>query len=144
MKEVTPNVPAVSSFVDTHAHVFRISLQLAHKRRYTPDYDARLDTYLELLKQHGFGYGVLVQPSFLGTDNSHMLEALASQPSKLRGVAVVSPSVSDDELAQLATSGVTGIMLNLRGQSLPDLAAAPWTTLWSRLFQLGWHVEPNV
>ncbi|SAK93342.1 hydrolase [Caballeronia catudaia] len=138
----TPLKPAsMPSFVDTHAHVFRSSLQLAHKRRYTPNYDAQLESYLVLLKQHGFGYGVLVQPSFLGTDNSHLLEALASEPSKLRGVAVVSPDISDDELARFAKGGVTGIRLNLIGQPLPDLTAAPWTVLWRRLLELGWHVE---
>ena len=138
----TPLRPSfVPSFVDTHAHVFRSSLQLAHNRRYTPDYDAQLESYLALLKQHGFGYGVLVQPSFLGTDNSHLLEALASEPEKLRGVAVVSPDISVDELTRFAKGGVTGIRLNLIGQPLPNLTAAPWTMLWRRLLGLGWHVE---
>jgi predicted TIM-barrel fold metal-dependent hydrolase len=141
MSKTPTEFSSLSSFVDTHAHVFRRSLQLADERRYTPDYDASLDTYLELLNKHNFGYGVLVQPSFLGTDNSHMLEALAREPLRLRGIAVVSPSISDDELERLVRSGVAGIRLNLIGRPLPDLRSSAWTMLFRRLAVLGLHVE---
>ncbi|WP_087039589.1 amidohydrolase family protein, partial [Caballeronia arvi] len=141
MSKTPTDFSSLPSFVDTHAHVFRRSLQLADGRRYTPDYDASLDTYLALLNQHNFGYGVLVQPSFLGTDNSHMLEALAQEPSRLRGVAVVSPATSEDELARLVRCGVTGIRLNLIGQRLPDLRSSAWTTFGKRLAIFGLHVE---
>ncbi|MEM5300204.1 hypothetical protein VSR82_39225 [Burkholderia sp. JPY481] len=40
-----------------------------------PDYDATLDAYLAQLDTHGVSHGVLVQPSFLGTDCSYMLDA---------------------------------------------------------------------
>ena len=59
--------------IDTHAHVFRQGLALADTRRHTPDYDATLTQYLALLDAHGVARGVLVQPSFLGTDNSHLV-----------------------------------------------------------------------
>ena len=62
--------------IDTHAHVFRQGLALADTRRHTPDYDATLTQYLALLDAHGVARGVLVQPSFLGTDNSHLVAAL--------------------------------------------------------------------
>ncbi|SAL05577.1 hydrolase [Caballeronia arationis] len=131
----------ISPFIDAHAHVFSRALPLADGRRYAPSYDATLDTYLTLLDEKNFGHAVLVQPSFLGTDNSYLLEALTEEPSRLRGVAVVSSDVSDDELAHLKERGVTGIRLNLVGQPLPEVGAAPWTTLWRRLSGLGWHVE---
>ena len=68
--------------VDTHAHVFRQGLALAGTRRHTPDYDATLADYLALLDTHGLSHGVLVQPSFLGTDNSHMVQALRAAPER--------------------------------------------------------------
>jgi predicted TIM-barrel fold metal-dependent hydrolase len=62
--------------VDTHAHVFRRGLKLADTRRYAPDYDVEIEDYLRQLDAHAVTRGVLVQPSFLGTDNSFMLKAL--------------------------------------------------------------------
>src|SRR3954447_5853788 len=55
---------------DCHAHVFKRGLKLADVRRYAPDYDATPQDYLRVLDENGMARGVLVQPSFLGTDNS--------------------------------------------------------------------------
>lgn len=120
-------LPATAA-VDTHAHVFHQGLALADTRRHTPDYDATLAQYLELLDGHGLSHGVLVQPSFLGTDNSHLLQALRAAPARLRGVAVVDPAIDDPGLQALAAAGVVGIRLNLIGLDLPDLAAPPGAT----------------
>ncbi|MFM0046912.1 amidohydrolase family protein [Paraburkholderia metrosideri] len=127
--------------VDTHAHVFQRGLPLADSRRYAPGYDATLDTYLQLLDTHDIGHAVLVQPSFLGIDNRYLLGALSRDTRRLRGVAVVAPDVSEEELVELHGQGITGIRLNLIDQPLPDLAAKSWTPLLERLSRLGWHVE---
>jgi predicted TIM-barrel fold metal-dependent hydrolase len=127
--------------VDTHAHVFTKSLPLVDGRRYAPDYDSPLSAYRTLLDEHDIGNAVLIQPSFLGTDNSYLLEALASDRTRLRGVAVVSPDISEEDLIQLNCQGITGVRLNLIGQTLPELSSGPYLTLWRRLAKLGWHVE---
>jgi predicted TIM-barrel fold metal-dependent hydrolase len=127
--------------IDTHAHVFHRGLRLAPGRRYAPDYDAPLALYLEQLDRSGMTNGVLVQPSFLGTDNSYLVECLTQANGRLRGIAVVDPSVSADELRALDRAGVVGIRLNLVGQPLPDLAAAEWTALLGQVKALGWQVE---
>jgi predicted TIM-barrel fold metal-dependent hydrolase len=130
------------AIVDTHAHIFRRGLPLASVRRYAPDHDATLADYLRMLDAHGIARGVLVQPSFLGTDNSHLLEGLAAAPRRLRGIAVVSPDAGADELARLDACGVVGLRLNLVGGApLPDLAAPPWRTLLRAAADLGWQVE---
>jgi predicted TIM-barrel fold metal-dependent hydrolase len=67
--------------IDSHAHVFSRDLHLIGARRYTPEYDATLGQYLEHLQTHGLSHGVLVQPSFLGTDNSYLLAALKQRRS---------------------------------------------------------------
>ncbi len=64
--------------VDTHAHVFARSLPVLPDARYVPGYDATIAQHLDLLDAHGVDCGVLVQPSFLGTDNRHLLTALAA------------------------------------------------------------------
>ena len=102
--------------IDGHAHVFRRDLKLSAGRRYARDCDAPLELYLEQLDQNDLSHGVLVQPSFLGTDNSCLVESLGRAGGRLRGVAVVEPTVAREELDRLARIGVVGIRLNLVGQ----------------------------
>lgn len=127
--------------IDSHAHVFVRGLPLAPQRRHAPDYDASLADYLGLLDAHGVSHAVLVQPSFLGTDNSFLLAALRAAPQRLRGVAVVAPGIADADLLALAEGGICGIRLNLVGLPLPDLAQPDWQQLLARVRALDWHVE---
>lgn len=133
---------AQTGAVDTHAHIFRRGLKLADVRRYAPNYDATLAAYLGMLDRHGIARGVLVQPSFLGTDNSFMLEGLRQAPTRLRGIAVVDPDIPSAELERMNAAGVAGIRLNLVGGApMPDFSSAPWRQLLKRVADLGWQVE---
>jgi predicted TIM-barrel fold metal-dependent hydrolase len=136
--------PIAAPHVDSHAHVFVRGLALATGRRYTPDYDAALEDYLALLRTHGLARGVLVQPSFLGTDNAYLLRVLRACPSALRGVVVVAPGVAQDTLRDMALAGVVGVRLNLMGRETPELDSAPWRALLERIADLGWHVEVHL
>ncbi|MHC2461481.1 amidohydrolase family protein [Bradyrhizobium embrapense] len=127
--------------IDTHAHVFHRGLKLAPGRRYAPDYDAPLALYLQRLDQNGITNGVLVQPSFLGTDNSYLVECLKATNGRLRGIAVVDVAVTADELRALDRAGIAGIRLNLVGQKLPDLASGEWTALLAEIRALDWQIE---
>ncbi|WP_432261955.1 amidohydrolase family protein [Cupriavidus sp. TMH.W2] len=127
--------------VDTHFHVFAAGAATP-SARYRPPYAAGLQDWHARLAGLGGLYGVVVQTSFLGTDNTALLSALQSMPGRLRGVAVVSPAVTDQELTTLHAAGVRGIRLNLYGD--PDwqrIATAPWRGLFARIAGLGWHVE---
>lgn len=127
--------------VDSHAHVFLRDLPLAATRRHAPEHDATLAEYLSLLDAHGITHGVLVQPSFLGTDNRFMLDTLRTCPSRLRGVAVLDPATSEPELTALGAQGVVGVRLNLMGLPLPDLNQPLWQSFLARLKALDWHLE---
>src|SRR4051812_36163956 len=127
--------------IDSHAHVFRRGLPLADARRYAPDYDATPENYIRMLDANGLSNGVLVQPSFFGTDNSYLLDALARYPDRFRGIAVVQPDVSQDELQRLSAAGIVGIRLNLIGAPDPQFQTAPWPSLLKRLADLDWQVE---
>lgn len=127
--------------IDCHAHVFSRELELAAVRRYTPDYDATLAQYLSHLHAHGLSHGVLVQPSFLGTDNRYLLAALRQAPEQLRGVVVVERDVSRAELDDMARLGVVGVRLNLMGKALPDFRDAAWNGFLGYIAELDWHVE---
>lgn len=127
--------------VDTHAHVFVRGLKLAERRRYAPDYDATVDEYLRLLDSNGISNGVLIQPSFLGTDNSYLTTALRRYPDRLRGIAVVKTVASGRELAMLAAAGVVGIRLNMVESPPPELSSNTWQPLIRRVAKLKWQVE---
>lgn len=130
--------------IDTHAHVFERGLPLADARRYAPTYDAPLPAYLAQLDAHGVSHGVLVQPSFLGVDNSYLLAALKQAPQRLRGVAVIDPAAPETLLAQMNAEGIVGIRLNLIGAADPQLKSPVWQAALARLHALGWHVELHV
>jgi predicted TIM-barrel fold metal-dependent hydrolase len=127
--------------VDAHAHIFERTLPLADDRRYTPDRDARISDYLTELDQNGFTHGVLVQPSFLGLNNSYLLDALRAYPDRLRGVVVVDPTIDESELTDMAASGVVGVRLNLWGRVIPDFREASWLAFQAKLQRLGLHVQ---
>ena len=126
--------------VDVHFHVFDAGVARPGAR-YVPAYDAPLGRWQAGAASLGIGRGVLVQPSFLGTDHRRLLAELAARPGTLRGVAVIAPGAGRAELAALHAAGVRAIRLNLAGTP-HDLgawqgAAAPW----AHLAALGWHVE---
>lgn len=126
---------------DTHAHVFVQGLPLAQHCRYVPDYDATPESYIAHLDQYGIDVGILIQPSFLGTDNHYMLDALRRYPDRFRGVAVVDLNITRAELDEMDKLGIIGIRLNLVGTALPDLATPEWQILLGHVKALGWHVE---
>ncbi|WP_445493065.1 amidohydrolase family protein [Rhodopseudomonas sp. RCAM05734] len=127
--------------IDTHSHVFHRGLKLADARRYAPAYDAPLDLYLRQLDDNGITNGVLVQPSFLGTDNSYLVDCLTAAKGRLRGIAVVDPEASTNDLKLLNESGVVGLRLNLVGKPLPDLETPLWRGLLDKAHKLQWQVE---
>jgi predicted TIM-barrel fold metal-dependent hydrolase len=130
--------------IDCHAHVFRVGLPLADVRRYAPDYDATPADYVKMLDANGMSHGILIQPSFLGTDNSYLITALRDYPKRLRGVAVVEPTVARDELVAMNETGVVGIRLNLIGKPDPAFEQDDWRTLLRHVADLGWQVEVHV
>ena len=139
--DATLESSATLAAVDSHAHVFVRGLPLAPHRRHAPEYDATLADYLSLLDRHGVSHGVLVQPSFLGTDNSFLLDALRRERARLRGVVMLDPSTSAQQLHELDALGVRGVRLNLVGLPIPDLRGDLWSGFLARLRALDWHVE---
>ena len=126
--------------IDTHFHVFEAGVAV-DGARYVPQYSARLSDWMTQAQHVGIGRGVWVQPSFLGTDNSLMLRALAAHPDMLRGIAVVTPDAPLDALSALHQTGVCGIRLNLAGLShdIPEWTQAE--RVWNFMRSVGWHLE---
>lgn len=125
---------------DAHFHVFAAH-QAQSGARYTSAYAAPLSAWAAKALPLGVQRGVLVQTSFMGTDNRLLLATLALHPDTLRGIVVVAPTADLPTLRPLHAAGVRGIRLNLAGiaHDLTTWSAA--TALWDALLALGWHLE---
>jgi len=125
---------------DTHAHVIARDpdYPLVSERSYTAP-AATPEAYLSMLDAQGMARGVLVQVSIHGTDNRYMVRALRANPKRLRGVAVVSPDVSDKQLQDLHDAGVRGLRLNVLFGGGVGLHAVQ--TLAERIAPMGWHLQ---
>jgi len=137
----TPPSAVRDGGIDSHAHVFTRDLPMPDPRRAPAGYYATPEEYLRRLSANGLTRGVLVQPSFLGTDNSYLTAALRKYPDRFRGIAVVDPTISGAELQQLQDAGVVGIRLNLVGLPTPDFASPAWRRLLVELRRRQWQIE---
>ena len=132
---------------DTHAHVFGPAARFpyAADRSYTPP-DAPLAKYLGMLDTVGFARGVLVQGSAHGGDNAAMLDALAREPKRLRGIAVAGAGTQPAELRRWHELGVRGLRFNhfFRGGALHYRGGVPLDAtkvLAPVMAELGWHLQ---
>ena len=66
--------------IDAHAHVFSADAPAVAGARYRPAYGANVNEWRGLWERAGITHGVVVQPSFFGTDNREMLDTIASDP----------------------------------------------------------------
>lgn len=127
--------------IDAHAHVFDRRLKPVASARYVPEYDASLATYLAFLDANGLARGMLVQPSFLGSDNSFLVDALEKAGGRLTGVVVAETEASIDALPALARAGAVGLRFNLIGRAPEDIASVLARRALARAEGLGWHAE---
>lgn len=126
--------------IDCHIHVFRSNSALASNARHNPDFDAALDDVRALAKPAGIARFVLVQTSFMGTDNALLAAELEQDPANLRGVFVLDPRTSAAELRDLRQSGVVGIRLNLFQTELAQTLAPEQLRLIERCAREGLSV----
>ena len=129
---------------DSHVHVFESEDRYAHvdQPHYTlPDGPLpKLDRMTEVLGIERFA---IVQPSFYGTDNRCMLDALALAGDRARGVAMVGEDVADDELHAMHERGVRALRLDLflrSGWTSTEIAAYIRRAI-ARTRPLNWHVQ---
>ncbi|OWT53602.1 amidohydrolase family protein [Candidimonas nitroreducens] len=128
--------------VDTHCHAWDDTCRYVTGTAYTPRQAVPLDALLAQWDKHGVASGVLVQPSFLGTDNAYLLNALSLNQKRLRGVMVVDPLRDLARIDSLHQAGVRGFRFNLisSGAALPNFTQPPWRA-WIRAAQgCGWHI----
>jgi 2-pyrone-4,6-dicarboxylate lactonase len=126
---------------DAHCHVFgpAVRFPYASDRRYTPE-DAPKEALRALHDRLGIGRAVIVQASCHGTDNRAMLDCIASEPTRYRGVAIADDSFTGAHFDALHAGGVRGVRFNFVRHlgGAPDLDA--FHRVIGRIRPLGWHV----
>lgn len=138
----TSKVPPLAC--DCHMHVFGPPDRFpgSATRAYTPTIRS-MKQDRAAAERLGLDRTVFVQPSAYGTDNRCMLEAVAADRQRHRGVAVIGPGTSDADLLAMDRAGVRGVRLNLVTEGSPDPteAQAALETVRRRVARLGWHVQ---
>jgi 2-pyrone-4,6-dicarboxylate lactonase len=139
-----PAFPVPAGACDSHVHVFGPGSRYpcVDTPHYTlPDGDLRqLQHMAQALNLQRL---VVVQPSYYGTDNSCMMDALAAAGARARGVAMVNERISDAELEAMHVRGVRALRLDLflrSGLPTSELIAYIERSV-RRIEALGWHVQ---
>lgn len=116
---------------DSHVHVVAPATEHQQIRGRTfLAAPAPLEALERLAAPYGVDHFVITQPSFYGTDNTVLLDALDRLQGRGRGVAVIDPHGDDAHLASLVARGVAGLRVNIYspaaravGESSDDLEA---------------------
>src|SRR4030095_7630132 len=135
---------ALPSACDCHVHIIGPpdKYPMVEKRAYTPP-QATVAQLKTLRSRIGMSRNVLVQPSFYGTDNSCMLDAMTELGPSARGIAVVAPNTPLQTLRELDAKGVRGLRVNLESAGNRDpKAAIAFLQQYAKLVQpLNWHIQ---
>ena len=129
---------------DAHVHIIgpRDKYPMVPNRAYTPP-TATVAQLRALHRRLGIQRIVLVQPSFYGTDNSCMLDALKELGDSARGVAVIAANTPEAELRDMDAKGVRGIRINLEsaGNRDPKAGQALLAAMAKKVAPLNWHIQ---
>jgi predicted TIM-barrel fold metal-dependent hydrolase len=101
--------------------------------------DASIEDYRHLQRRLGLVRNVVVQPSSYGSDHRVLLAGLSALGPAARGIAVITPDVSDEELSVLHASGVAGARFNLVQQGATDESMLE--AVARRIESMGWHIQ---
>ena len=140
-KPKVPNFQVPAGAVHAHCHVFGPSIEFPYSpiRKYTP-HDAPAAKLFSLRDHLGFQRNVLVQASCHATDNSAMVDCLRRSNGFARGVAIVDPSISNDELFELDAAGVRGVRFNFLKRLVDPTPKSEYLKTAMRVAEMGWHV----
>lgn len=140
-----PHLALPDGAVDAHCHIFgpHARFPYAEGRTFTPP-DAPRESLRALHDHLGIARALIVQSACHGTDHSALLDALAWGSGRYRGVALLRPDATVEEVARLDAAGVCGARFNF----LPHLGGYPPAEVIRRTEALvapfGWHFGIHV
>ena len=137
----TSDTGGLGPLIDTHAHIYPRNTPLIEGATHNPTRDVTPEEYARTLDAHGVLFGVHAAASFMGPYNDYTLAALARFP-RLRGTAIVDPTIGWHELKAMDAAGIVGIRFSLRNYAgTPDLGTIDYQRLFRRIADLDWHVH---
>lgn len=127
--------------VDAHCHVFGPADQFPYhpQRKYTPC-DAPKEKLFALRDYLGFERNVIVQASCHGTDNAALIDALQNAGDLARGVAVVSPDISEQALDAMHKAGVRAVRFNFVKRLVDSTPKEVYLAIAEKIKSHGWHI----
>ncbi|WP_296060409.1 amidohydrolase family protein [uncultured Amphritea sp.] len=136
-----PEFKAPAGAVDAHCHVFGPADKFPYhpKRKYTPC-DASKEQLFALRDYLGFARNVIVQASCHGTDNTALLDALNTAGERARGVAVVDPAITMDELKEMDDAGVRAVRFNFVKRLVDSTPKEVFLSVAEKIKKLDWHI----
>lgn len=136
-----PATPAPDGACDAHMHIYDRRFPMVGSPQAMVD-DATVEDYLFLQQRIRTQRTVIVQPRVHGTDNSVTLAAIRALGRDVsRGIAVVRPEVTDEELERLHEGGIRGIRFTLYTPANAATDFGMVESLARRVHALGWHVQ---
>src|SRR3954470_24841015 len=139
-----PKLKAPPNAADCHMHIYDPArFPMPPNPRAAPS-NAAVPQYRLLQQRIGTTRVVVVQPRNYATDNRVTLDALAQLAPNARGVAVVTPAITDAELKAFHAGGIRGIRFSLADASSRAVTPDMVEPLSKRVADLGWHVQFNV
>lgn len=129
---------ASADICDAHIHIFEDPgvYPLAATAPYLPPLATARDYRAD---PAGQSRAVIVQSAVYGTDNRLLLDTIAADPRRLRGVAVIDPETDRDSLRRLDEAGVRGIRFN--DHDLRVIGRSGLKSVATKLADIGWHLE---
>ena len=139
-----PKLKAPANAADCHMHTYDPArFPMPPNPRVAPT-NATVEDYRLLQKRIGTTRVVVVQPRNYATDNRVTLHAISQLGPDARGVAVVTPAITDAELKVFHAGGIRGIRFSLADPSSRAVNPVMVEPLAKRVADLGWNVQFNV
>lgn len=125
---------------DSHCHIFGPAsvFPFIPDAPYTPS-DAPFEKLQALHRKLGISRAVIVQAGCHGFDMSAVLDALHKGAGQYRGVALLAPDVTSEQIAYLDSRGVRGVRFNF----IAHLGNAGWSDverIAALIAPFGWHL----
>jgi predicted TIM-barrel fold metal-dependent hydrolase len=132
---------------DSHFHLFGgPEFPFASETVYVlePSQRGLIRGLLATFDSHGITHGLAVAAQGYLYDNRAMLDGIARSNGRLKGVALVKPSITDRELDALGAGGVVGIRMNPSTWGLREFTEEGADRLIARVKERGWFLQVHV
>jgi len=129
---------------DCHFHIvdplgFALSEGMGYQPK--PEESGSFTDFSACMQSHGISHGLAVQPSGYGYDNAALLDGIRRSQGRLKGIAVVPPGSTVNDLHELKKAGVVGLRFNLVDFNPTSFAEDGAGSLLEIIRELNWFAE---